>query len=655
MFVEMPSNPSITFDRSVFESIDSQVQTKTLSKEKAYDQLTSYIKGSALDLPSIAKLWETNDSKDPPSIYEKIKLVLVKLVEVLQTHKTAVRIGHVFKDQFMTIWTQVLKEFESYNITIDDHRWIAENVTKPILGVRDIRWLLKDLEGYIIRSNLFQFKKFDIIPKSESMSRDNFYIVKKYFEDEEERKFGKYNKWTICNKCQYDSVEDIQNAIENEAPFNIRDQPSNQTDELWVALKYGRLKVINFLLEYEEKEGRPIVFTEEHAKYLRKLGHLELLRTLMPQFLTKEEKDGASPSQPVPTLPEISHDQFYEKISSGTQLQKINRELLFVDKPVDKKYFKYKNTADSVILFYNKDTNLAKIEPELVELQKRVPKVSFGKTTFDPPYYKRKYSNCNGPITTYHVAFFRNGCSLYNNSDNESSDFLYQQIQMAFYQITIIPENEEFAKLRKKFENVKGDTTMSMADVKEYVRYTSIKSNPRELYENLTTSIHPNDNTNADDYRTPFKYTLVTEEEMKMSEMSREDSDYERKQRAQEAAKSLRDPMKPSIFDYINKNININKNMETEDASNPESFMYSRTIFSHLKARYGEAVDFTSIGNKINKLPPAETKPIEEIDLQEVIKEFYKGQKDYTDNPEKKSVNVSLSDTPIEEILSETN
>ena len=65
------------------------------------------------------------------------------------------------------------------------------------------------------------------------------------------------------------------------------------------------------MCEYEEKEGRPVVFTEEHAKYLRKLGHLDTLRTLMPQFLTKEEKDGVSPPTPVPTLPEIPHDQFY--------------------------------------------------------------------------------------------------------------------------------------------------------------------------------------------------------------------------------------------------------------------------------------------------------------------------------------------------------
>ena len=508
-------------------------------------------------------------------------------------------------------------------------------------------------EGYIIRSNLFQFKKFDIIPKSESMSRDNFYIVKKYFEDEEERKFGKYNKWTICNKCQYDSVEDIQNAIENEAPFNIRDQPSNQTDELWVALKYGRLKVVNFLLEYEEKEGRPIVFTEEHAKYLRKLGHLELLRTLMPQFLTKEEKDGASPSQPVPTLPEISHDQFYEKISSGTQLQKINRELLFVDKPVDKKYFKYKNTSDSVILFYNKDTNLAKIEPELVELQKRVPKVSFVKTTFDPPYYKRKYSNCNGPITNYHIAFFRNGCSLYNTSDIDSSDFLYQQIQMVFYQTMVVPENEEFSTLRKKFENISSDSTMSMNDVKEYLIYNQIKNR----YENIILTIHPNDNTNADEYCTlsVLEELPVTEEEMITSVLSREDGDYERKKRAQEAAKSLRDPKNPIL-------------LETKDTSESESFMYNRmfarTIFSRLKERYGDAVDFVPSENNTipktllsdssqenNVIDVPDVNP-ESFNLQEAITNFYE---------EQKSTNVftkdayAMKDTPIEQILSETN
>jgi hypothetical protein len=568
----MPSKQTATVDLTVCDSIDAQVQNKTLSKEEAYDQLYALVKGGISDLPSITKLWNSVSSeKDPSVMIKNIKLVLTKLVEVLQQHKKAVRIGHVFKEHFMAIWTQVLKELECHDVSFTLQQWIALNITNPILEVRDIRWILKDFEGYIIRSHLFVFRNVGLVYHSDTMSRDNYYILKKYIDDEENRIQG-FDKWTIISSCKHGDPECFRTSLEKGAPFNVRDQPSNQTDELWVALKYGHLKVINFLREYEEKEGRPVVFTEEHAKYLRKLGHLETLRTLMPQFLTKEEKDGVSPPTHVPTLPEIPHDQFYEKISSGTQLRKINRELLFVDKPVDKKYFKYKNTADSVILFYNKDKNLAKIELELLELQKCVPQISFGKTTFDPPYYKSASIN-------YIVAFFRNGCSLYHNSDNESSDFLYRQIQMVFYQTTIIPENEEFGRLNKKFENVKGDTTMSMADVKEYMRYTSIKSSPKELYENLTTSILPNDNTNADDYRTPFKYTLVTEEEMKTSEMSREDGDYERKQRAQEAAKSLRDPKKPSVF-------------ETKDISESESFMYERSIFSRLKERYGNGVDF---------------------------------------------------------------
>ncbi|NBS46785.1 MAG: hypothetical protein EBS99_07095, partial [Betaproteobacteria bacterium] len=116
-----------------------------------------------------------------------------------------------------------------------------------------------------------------------TMSRDNFYIVKKYVDDEEEDKSDNYSKWSICNMCRFDTtVDSIQNALENEAPFNVRDQPSSQTDELWVALKHNNVNVIKFLCEYEEKEGRPIVFIEEHAKYLRKLGHLDTLRTLMP-------------------------------------------------------------------------------------------------------------------------------------------------------------------------------------------------------------------------------------------------------------------------------------------------------------------------------------------------------------------------------------
>ncbi len=577
MIPEMPAKPTTVLDRTLYDSLYAQVQKGSLSKENAYDQIVTHVEGTTLDLPSIAKLWDSNDindSKDPPSVYSKIQLVLTKLVEVLQQHKTAVRIGHVFKDHFMTIWTQVLKELECHEITDTIRQWIAENVTKPILQVRDIRWILKDLEGYIIRSRLFEFSKYGIVAKSETMSRDNFYIVKKYIEDEEERKLSYYNsKWTICSNCAMGDIECIKIALEKEAPFNIRDQPSNQTDELWVALKYNNVKVINFLCEYEEKEGRPIVFIEEHAKYLRKLGHLDTLRALMPQFLTKEEKDEINPPPPVPRLEEIAHDQFYEKLSSGTELYKVNDELLFVDKPMNIKYFKYKNTTDSVILFYNKDTDLSKIEPELLELQKRVPKISFGKTTFDPPYYKFRGTN-------YYITFFRKGCSLHNTYENVSSDDLHQRIQMMFYQTTIIPENEEFGKLRKKFENIPSDAKMTMTDVKEYMSYNAQKYR----YENQLTTILPCDDPKTDHYCTEsvFESISSTEDEVNEAGMSRTDEDYERKKRAQEAKELFHAPKKPSVF----KSINVDKENDT-DTSNPNTFMYSRTIFSRLKKRYG--------------------------------------------------------------------
>jgi hypothetical protein len=221
---------------------------------------------------------------------------------------------------------------------------------------------------------------------------------------------------------------------------------------------------------------------------------------------------------------------------------------------------------------------------------------------------------------------------------------------MAFYQITVIPENEEFGRLRKKFENISGETSMSMADVKEYVKYTSIKNHPLELYQHETLMFLPYDNSNGEAYCNIFKEIPVTEEEMKTSEMSREDNDYERKQRAQEAAKSLRDPKKPI-------------ELETKDTSESESFMYNRmfarTIFSRLKERYGDAVDFvpaennTTLQKKLeirsdtkqddssqenNVIDVPDVDP-ESFNLQEAITKFYEEQKN----------------TPIEQILSETN
>jgi hypothetical protein len=240
-----------------------------------------------------------------------------------------------------------------------------------------------------------------------------------------------------------------------------------------------------------------------------------------------------------------------------------------------------------VILFYNKDTDLSKIEPELLELQKRVPKISFGKTTFDPPYYKNKYRSTN-----YYIAFFKNGCSVHHTYDNESNDDLYQQIQMVFYQMTVIPENEEFGKLRKKFENIPSDTKMSMSDVKEYMSYNAQKYR----YENQLTTILPCDDSKADHYCTEsvFEPFSSTEDEVNEAGMSREDSDYERKKRAKEAQESLRDPKKPSVF----KSINVDKENDT-DTSNPNSFMYSRTIFSRLKRRYGTPEDAVPSDNEV--------------------------------------------------------
>jgi hypothetical protein len=508
MSAEMPSKQNISIDRSLFDSIDSQVQNQTLSKEQAYDQLSSHIKCTILDLPSISKLWETNDSKDPPSVYSKIQLILTKLVEVLQQHKTAVRIGHVFKDHFMAIWTQVLKELECHDITTTIRQWIAENVTKPILQVRDIRWILKDFEGYIIRSHLFEFNKYGIVPKSESMSRDNFYIVKKYIEDEEESKSSYYNtKWTICNECSVSSIESIQIALEKGAPFNVRDQPSNQTDELWVALKNDNVKVIKFLCEYEEKEGRPIVFTEEHAKYMRKLGHLDTLRTLMPQFLTKEEKDEANPPPPVPTLDFIDPNEF-RKIQKGPVKGELISILGSPQILVD-----YTNKSDSVILFYSPEFDIQEVEAALLEVKKRFisTKLHFVKTTFF-----NDFNNCS---RTHCIGFFRNGCQLYRSFSFSSEEELYIKIQFSFYQVTIIPENEEFGKLRKKFENIPSNTKMTMTDVKEYFKYNQLKTQ----YENLTSIIFPCDNTKADEYWSYniFEDIKTTEEDIIKAEKSR--------------------------------------------------------------------------------------------------------------------------------------
>ena len=311
----------ISFDRSLIESISEQVQKQNLSKEKAYDKIINLLLGTTCDLFTVSKLWKETFlslsrkeiQQDPFSSLEKIKMVLSKLISVLHQYKTSVRIGNSIKEQFLTIWTQVLKELETHNVTEQLQEWISENVTKPILRIRDIRWILKDLEGYIIRSHLFQFKRFKIIPSFNEMSRDNCYILKKYIDDEEDFERGNDTKWTICEACRYGKIESLQAAFERGAPFNIRDQPSNQTDELWVALKYNNLDCVKFLLQYDkEKEERSIIFFEDHANYLRKLKHINLIKALMPKFLTEDEKKEISSTSNSLTLDNKEPDQFTE-------------------------------------------------------------------------------------------------------------------------------------------------------------------------------------------------------------------------------------------------------------------------------------------------------------------------------------------------------
>jgi antitoxin component YwqK of YwqJK toxin-antitoxin module len=101
---------------------------------------------------------------------------LTNIFSILSLYRTD-KISVSFKDMFLSIFKKCISVNDPININlITDH--FKDQLKKEFLKVRDIRWLLLEMEKY---SQIFQFTEDDLLLMKESgASRDNIYLVKKF-------------------------------------------------------------------------------------------------------------------------------------------------------------------------------------------------------------------------------------------------------------------------------------------------------------------------------------------------------------------------------------------------------------------------------------------------------------------------------------------
>ena len=127
---------------------------------------------------------------------------LEKIVNILSLYDTS-KISTSFKDTFLTIFNKCIQS-----------KYQTESFKQNILKVRDIRWLLIEMEKY---PQIFQFTEDDLtILKENGASRDNIYLVKKFL-----KKDGDYEEYYPEEegggiKCKYHMTGGCINGEYNE-------------------------------------------------------------------------------------------------------------------------------------------------------------------------------------------------------------------------------------------------------------------------------------------------------------------------------------------------------------------------------------------------------------------------------------------------------
>jgi hypothetical protein len=121
----------------------------------------------------LEELKKINDTYKGRELYGYLRCLIIYLIKDCLTLYKSSKISTTFKEIFLNLFNKCLQ------FTNDsDHLFFnGKSFKESILKVRDIRWLLLEMEKY---PQYFQFTEDDLLlMKENGASRDNIYLVKK--------------------------------------------------------------------------------------------------------------------------------------------------------------------------------------------------------------------------------------------------------------------------------------------------------------------------------------------------------------------------------------------------------------------------------------------------------------------------------------------
>jgi len=206
------SGLQMTTENDNITSIIEQIKASQQNVLKAFEDHNIFVNKSLEKLQQIkteTKV-EVVKVKDPLEELKKVRdeykdrelsgylrtLILVKIEKCLSLYKDA-KISTTFKEIFLKLFNEGLQFKGEFDHLFFNRRMFKE----AILKVRDIRWLLLEMEKY---PQIFQFNEDDLeLMKQHNASRDNIYLVKKFL-----KKDGDYEEYYPEEegggiKCQY--------------------------------------------------------------------------------------------------------------------------------------------------------------------------------------------------------------------------------------------------------------------------------------------------------------------------------------------------------------------------------------------------------------------------------------------------------------------
>ena len=209
----------------------------------------------------LEELKKINEEYKDRELYGYLRnLILIKITECLSLYEST-KISATFKEIFLKLFNECIKfETETEHILFN-----AKSFKESVLKVRDIRWLLLEMEKY---PQFFQFTEDDLLLMKESgASRDNIYLVKKFLkkDGDYEEMYDKEEGGDI--KCQYHMTGGMLNGQYKEYYENGKIKQETSYSK---GLKEGSEKVFmnngDRVMESEFKDDK---LHGEHKRYFQ--------------------------------------------------------------------------------------------------------------------------------------------------------------------------------------------------------------------------------------------------------------------------------------------------------------------------------------------------------------------------------------------------